>query len=192
MSLMNIMMVGFMVLLMVGFMVLIMVVLHHGKSAQSGGIHHSLFRAANWIIKGLLRLGIPLGPMTLLTVRGRKTGEPHTTPVDRFERAGRSFLVSTHGGEGSNWVRNLRAAGEGMLSLGHRRENITAVEMAPEAAAPVLKEGLGPRLALPIRGFVLRRTLGVGPGASSDDFLMVARSHPVFEVGVSAKPPSQQ
>ena len=64
-----------------------------------------------WIIKSLLRAGIPLGPMILLTVRGRTTGEPRTTPVDLLERGDRRWLVATHGGANSNWVRNLRAAG---------------------------------------------------------------------------------
>jgi hypothetical protein len=43
-----------------------------------------------------------MGPMVLLTVSGRKSGKPRTTPVDLFERNGRSFLVSTHRQESSN------------------------------------------------------------------------------------------
>ncbi len=135
-----------------------------------------------WIIKWLLGVGVPLGPMILLTVRGRNTGQPRTTPVDLFERGGRSFLVSTHGEENSNWVRNLRAAGEGALTRGRTRRAITVVELTPDEAGPVLKDVLGPRLALPVRGFVLRRTLGVAPGAPLDEFISAARSHPVFEV----------
>lgn len=72
-----------------------------------------MFLAVTWILKGLLRIGLPMGPMVLLTVRGRKSGQPRTTPVDLFEGNGRSFLVSTHRQESCNWVRNLRAAREG-------------------------------------------------------------------------------
>ena len=54
-----------------------------------------LLVAVTWIIKGLLRAGIPMGPMILLTVRGRTSGKPRTTPVDLFERGGRSFCVWT-------------------------------------------------------------------------------------------------
>jgi len=65
-------------------------------------LSHRLFLAVTWAFKGLLRLGIPMGPMVLLTVRGRKSGQPRTTPVDLFEGNSRSFLVSTHRQESSN------------------------------------------------------------------------------------------
>src|SRR5215472_10070231 len=128
---------------------------HEGRPTLS----HRLFLAVTWILKGLLRIGLPIGPMVLLTVRGRKSGQPRTTPVDLFERGGRSFLVSTHRQESSNWVRNLRVAREGVLERGHTRRAIALVELHPEAAGAVLKEVLTPRLALPVRGFVLRLTL---------------------------------
>jgi deazaflavin-dependent oxidoreductase (nitroreductase family) len=150
--------------------------------SQNPTLAHRLFLAITWILKRLLRAGLPMGPMVLLTVRGRKSGEPRTTPVDLFERNGRTFLVSTHRQESSNWVRNLRAAGEGALSRGRSRRLITVMELPPEAAGPVLKEVLGPRLVLPLRGFVLRRTFSVPPGAPLADFIAAARSHPVFEI----------
>src|SRR5215217_1276067 len=103
-------------------------------------------------------------------------------PCRPLERNGRRWLVATHGGASSNWVRNLRAAGEGILTRGRRRQAVTAVELSPEAAGPVLKEVLGPRLASPVRGLVLRRTLDVAPDASLDAFIDEARRHPIFEL----------
>jgi deazaflavin-dependent oxidoreductase (nitroreductase family) len=153
-------------------------------------IRRAPFSGANWILKKLLRAGVPMGPMILLTVRGRTTGLPRTTPVDLFERDGRRWLVATHGGSDSNWVRNLRAAGEGILTRGRRREAIAAAELTPEEAGPVLKEVLAPRLASPTRGFVLRHTLDVMPDASLDDFIGTARFHPVFELGSPYEPSS--
>ncbi len=156
---------------------------HHTASPhRAPTLAHRLFLAVTWIIKGLLRTGIPLGPMVLLTVRGRKSGEPRTTPVDLFERNGRSFLISTHRQESSNWVRNLRAAGEGVLRRGRNRRPIAVVELPPEIAGAVLKEVLGPRLASPLAGFVLRRTFSVPPDAPLPEFIEAARSHPVFEI----------
>jgi deazaflavin-dependent oxidoreductase (nitroreductase family) len=149
---------------------------------QGPTLAHRLFLAATWILKGLLRAGIPMGPMVLLTVRGRKSGEPRTTPVDLFEGYGRSFLVSTHRQESSNWVRNLRAAGEGVLTRGHTHRTITVMELPPEAAGPVLKEVLGPRLEVPLRGFVLRRTFSVPPDAPLAAFIDAAHHHPVFAI----------
>jgi hypothetical protein len=60
-------------------------------------IRRAPFSGANWILKKLLRAGVPMGPMILLTVRGRTTGLPRTTPVDLFEGDGRRWLVATHG-----------------------------------------------------------------------------------------------
>ena len=87
-------------------------------------IRRTLELVGTWIIKRLLRAGVPMGPMILLTVRGRTTGQPRTTPVDLLERNGRRWLVATHGGASSNWVRNLRAAGEGVLTRGRRRQAV--------------------------------------------------------------------
>ncbi len=155
---------------------------------ESAKIPRALVLVGSWIIKRLLRAGVPMGPMILLTVRGRTTGQPRTTPVDLFERNGRRWLVATHG-EG-NWARNLRAAGEGILTSGRRRQAITAVELTPEAAGPVLKDVVGPLLASPVGGLILRRTLDVAPDASLDDFISEARRHPVFELGSPREPSS--
>ena len=151
---------------------------HEGRPTLS----HRLFLAVTWILKGLLRIGLPMGPMVLLTVRGRKSGQPRTTPVDLFEGSGRSYLVSTHRQESSNWVRNLRSAGEGVITRGHTRRPIAVVELAPDDAGRVLKDVLGRRLAMPLRGFVLRRTFSVPPDAPLPDFVAAASSHPVFEI----------
>ena len=143
----------------------------------------------SWGIKILLRIGVRMtifGPMMLLTVRGRKTGKPRTVPVDIHEHDGRRFLIATHGV--GNWVYNLRATGEGMLSLGWSRQAFTAVELTPEAARPVIKEIMGPLLASQgVRGSALRQNIGVTADASLDDFINAARSHPVFELGYSDK-----
>ena len=151
-------------------------------SHQRPTLAHRLFLVATWVVKGLLRAGVPMGPMVLLTVRGRKSGKPRTTPVDLFEGSGRSFLVSTHRQESSNWVRNLRAAREGMLQRGRDRRPIAVVELTAQAAGVVLKEVLAPRLAQPLRGFVLRRTFSVPPDAPLAAFVAAASSHPVFEI----------
>lgn len=157
---------------------------NQGASSHEGRptLSHRLFLSVTWILKGLLRIGVPMGPMVLLTVRGRKSGQPRTTPVDLFEGSGRSFLVSTHRQESSNWVRNLRTAGEGVISRGHSRRSIAVVELAPDDAGKVLKDVLGRRLAMPLRGFVLRRTFSVPPDAPLSEFIAAANSHPVFEI----------
>src|SRR5262249_38466352 len=104
------------------------------------------------------------------------------TLVDLYERGGRRFLVSTHGADSAQWVRNLRASGKGTLTRGRRLQRFTSVELTAEAAGRVLKEILGPRLASPLGGLALRQTLEIAPDASLDDFIGAARAHPVFEL----------
>src|SRR5438874_1343707 len=86
----------------------------------------------NPIARRLLRVGVPLGPNALLTVRGRKTGQPRTTPVALVEVDDRRWIIGTFGDV--NWVRNLRAAGEATLKLGGGDEEVAADELTAEEA----------------------------------------------------------
>jgi len=138
----------------------------------------------SWGITMLLRLGVRLtifGPMMLLTVRGRKTGKPYTNAIDVHEFNGRRYLIATHGV--GSWVHNLRATGEGMLSLGWSRQAFTAVELTSEEGGPIIKDVLGPLLASQgARGTALRQNFSLAADASLNDFIDAARSHPVFEL----------
>jgi deazaflavin-dependent oxidoreductase (nitroreductase family) len=167
-----------------------MVLLHRTANELSGGqprgLQGALALLVNRFVTRLLRIGIPVrifgNPVVLLTIPGRKTGQPRTTLVDLYERGGRRFLVSTHGADSAQWVHNLRAAGKGTLKRGRKFQEFTAVELTAEAAGRVLKEILGPRLASPLGGLALRQTLEIAPDASLDDFISATQSHPVFEL----------
>jgi deazaflavin-dependent oxidoreductase (nitroreductase family) len=133
----------------------------------------------NPIARRLLRLGIRLGPNALLTVRGRKSGVPRTTPVALVELEGRRWVVGTFGD--TNWVRNLRAAREATLGTGKRAEQVTATELSDEEAAGFFANVLGP--------YVRRLTFGrlllgnvLGAGDILEDPRGAARRHPVFEL----------
>ncbi len=61
-----------------------------------------------------------------LTVRGRRSGRSITVPLAPFDHQGVRYLV---GGRGeTQWVRNLRAAGRGLLRY-HGRTAFRAVEL---------------------------------------------------------------
>lgn len=62
-----------------------------------------------------------------LTVRGRRSGLPITTPLAPFEFEGARYLVG--GGGDTHWVRNLRAAGEGQLRMGGKHQDFRTVEI---------------------------------------------------------------
>ena len=134
----------------------------------------------NRLIVRLLRAGVPVGPMRLLTVPGRSSGQPRTTPVGLFQHDGHRWLLATFGE--TNWTRNLRAAGKGTLGRGRRQEPIVAVELAPEDAGPVLNEVLGPRLKSPLQAAFLGRFYALAADASMTDFVREAQRHPVFEL----------
>ena len=65
-------------------------------------------RLSNAINATLVRLGIPMGSTSLLTVRGRNSGQPIQTPISIFAQEGKRYLIAPYGAV--NWVRNLRAA----------------------------------------------------------------------------------
>src|SRR5690348_3997591 len=98
-------------------------------------------RLGNLFATTMTRLGLKIGPIQLLTVRGRKSGEPRTTPVAVVEQDGKRYLVAPYGAV--NWVRNLRAAREAILTHGRSSETIQARELTPQEAAPILKTSLG-------------------------------------------------
>jgi len=62
-----------------------------------------------------------------LTVRGRQSGMPITTPLAPFDYEGARYLVG--GGGDTHWVRNLRAAGQGQLRMRGTHEEFRAVEL---------------------------------------------------------------
>jgi len=95
-------------------------------------------RLLNRVVRSLLRFGLVPGPRYLLTVEGRNSGLPRSTPVTLVEQEGARWLVAPYGEGG--WVKNARAAGWVELSRGGRREAARVREMDPEEAAPVLKK----------------------------------------------------
>ena len=74
----------------------------------------------------------------ILTVPGRKTGRPHSTPVDVIEVGGDRCLVAGYGP--ANWVLNTRAHGQVTLSRGRHSETYKVEEVGAEDAIPVLRK----------------------------------------------------
>ncbi|MGX9790892.1 nitroreductase family deazaflavin-dependent oxidoreductase [Mycobacterium sp. MMS18-G62] len=91
----------------------------------------------NKFMMAVQRLGIPTGPAMVLTVPGRKTGKPRSTPMTPFEHDGGLYVVA--GYPGADWASNARAAGAGTLSRGRKSRPIRIVELSPADAGPVLR-----------------------------------------------------
>src|SRR5712664_1465418 len=84
----------------------------------------------NPLVAWLTRLGISVYGSRVLAVRGRKSGEWRTTPVNLLEYQGQRYLVAPRGV--TQWVRNVRAGSEVELRLGARREPIKLIEIPEE------------------------------------------------------------
>jgi deazaflavin-dependent oxidoreductase (nitroreductase family) len=134
----------------------------------------------NKVTTALLRSGVNLNgpgkaPMYLLTVRGRKSGLPRTTPIAVLKQDGNNYVLTPYGVV--DWVRNLRAAGEAVLTRGRREEKIRAVELTNEEASQVLRKFMqSDKSKNPIGNM-----FNIKPDASSEEFEQAALEHPVFQ-----------
>ncbi|MEZ0362703.1 nitroreductase family deazaflavin-dependent oxidoreductase [Mycobacterium sp. pUA109] len=94
-------------------------------------------KPVNKVMIAMQKLGIPTGPPMILTVPGRKTGQPRSTPMTPFTLDGQLYTVA--GFPNADWARNARAAGSGTLRHGRTTRPVRIVELAPEEARPVLR-----------------------------------------------------
>ena len=134
----------------------------------------SLFNA---IAKPLLAAGMPMGFNGLLTVPGRKTGQPRTTPVAIIEVDGRRWIWCPWGER--HWVRNLRAARRATIEARRQIEPVTARELDPAERLVFFRDVLRP-LAQGMRGGMwFIRTFD---GVDLDDPAAAAANRPVFEL----------
>lgn len=133
-------------------------------------------RAANVLMASLLRAGFNMmgpgkTPLYLFTVRGRRSGQPRTTPIAVLEQGGQRYLVAPYGVV--DWVRNLRAAGEATFTRGRRAEQLRATELPAGEAGLVLKTFIA-------TGNPIGRFFGISAEASREEYERLASTHPVF------------
>jgi len=96
-------------------------------------------KPANKVFIQLSKLGLSFGGESpvVLTVPGRNSGTPRSTPVTPMTLAGERYVVA--GFPGADWVKNVRAASEVTLTRGRTTERVRMVELAPADAKPVLR-----------------------------------------------------
>src|SRR5215207_366971 len=135
----------------------------------------------NAIVKFLLAAGVPLGSKMgsngLITIRGRKSGLPRTTPLAIIEVSGRRWVWAP-GGE-VQWVRNLRAAGRATITVRRRKEEVRATELDPAQRVGFFRDILGPLArGTPFGVWFIR----IADGVDLDDPVEAAEGRPVFEL----------
>ncbi|HTC59371.1 MAG TPA: nitroreductase family deazaflavin-dependent oxidoreductase [Solirubrobacteraceae bacterium] len=130
----------------------------------------------NRVVAAFTRVGISVVGSRVLEVRGRTSGEPRRTPINLLNFEGQRYLVAPRGN--TQWVRNLRASGEGRLLVGPRSEHFTATELGDDERAPVLRAYLK-RWKFEVGVFFD----GVGPDSDEQELRRIAPRHPVFRLG---------
>ena len=94
------------------------------------------------VAKFLLGAGVPLGPNALVTVRGRKSGLPRTTPLAIISVGGRRWIWAPWGEV--QWVRNLRAAGRATITVRGQQDEVSAAELDQAQRVEFFRDTLGP------------------------------------------------
>jgi deazaflavin-dependent oxidoreductase (nitroreductase family) len=139
-----------------------------------------LGKLSNDLVAALTKAGISVKGSRVLSVRGRKSGEWRSTPVNPLSYEGQHYLVSPRGQ--TQWVRNMRVAGGGELRVGRRVETFTAQELPDEQKPALLREYLR-RWKFEVGMFFD----GVGPDAPDAKLLEIAPGYPVFQITIRDK-----
>jgi deazaflavin-dependent oxidoreductase (nitroreductase family) len=130
----------------------------------------------NKVMMAMHKLGVATGPVRVLTVVGRKSGQPRSTPATPFTLQGNTYVAG--GYPKADWVLNARAAGEGVVTRGRSSERVAFVELDADQAKPVLRAF--PREVPAGVGFYKRAGL-VGEG-TPDEFEALAGRCAVFRL----------
>jgi len=129
----------------------------------------------NRVVAFLTGAGVSVYGSRVLEVQGRKSGQWRQTPVNLLRLEGQEYLLSPRGQ--TQWVKNLRASGHGLLRVGRRTQPFTAVELPDAEKPPLLREYLR-KWKLEVGVFFG----GVGPDAPDGELLRIAPDHPVFRL----------
>jgi deazaflavin-dependent oxidoreductase (nitroreductase family) len=139
---------------------------------QPGWFTRNVF---NRFVAFATRLGLSVWGSRVLRVRGRTTGEWRETPVNLLILDGRRYLVAPRGV--TQWVRNLRAAGQGQLVLGRHVEPFQATEISDTDKVEILRAYLR-RWKAEVGVFFE----GVSANSSESELRRIAPNHPIFRI----------
>ncbi len=131
-------------------------------------------KSMNRIVRAMQRLGVRTGPAMILTVPGKKSGKPRSTPMTPFSYRGDLYTVA--GYPGADWAANARAAGAGTLSRGRKSRQIRIVELNSEESRPVLREF---PVQVPV-GVAFAKRSGLVQDGTPDEFEALAGQLAVF------------
>lgn len=131
----------------------------------------------NKVIIGLQRVGIAFGPMHIITVAGRRSGQPRDFPIAVLPLTGGKYIFQAY--PKAAWVANVRAADTVTLSRGRRSSTVRLVELPVEERRPLLRELVASSRASVGKRFV---TTGLAEAATPDAVAASAEKIAVFRV----------
>lgn len=132
-------------------------------------------RFANTLIRTLAEAGISIAGTRAIAVRGRRSGKQRRAVINLLTVDGVDYLVAPRGD--TEWVRNVRAAGQ--LEIGPRwhRRPARAIEVADADKPEVLRRYLQ-RWYWQVKGYVA----GLTPDSGDAELRDAASSIPVFSL----------
>ena len=147
------------------------------RIGNAGSPPRWVFALFNPLAKFLLNAGVPLGFNGLITIRGRKSGLPRTTPVAIIEVSGRRWVWAPFGEV--QWVRNLRAAGRASITVRRRQEEVRATELEQTQRVEYFRDILGPLArSIPFGSWFIR----IADRVDLNHPVAAAEGRPVFEL----------
>jgi hypothetical protein len=134
-------------------------------------------KPANRIVKLLHRAGVPLGTIHVITIPGRVSGEPRSTPVSPLTIEGGRYVIA--GLANSGWAKNARAAGHGQLSRGRAHEAVDLVEVTDPALRRRVMTAFPTEVPHGVQFFI---RIGLVRSADPADFAAASDKVDVFEI----------
>jgi deazaflavin-dependent oxidoreductase (nitroreductase family) len=132
-------------------------------------------RVFNPFIAWLTKRGVGLKGAAILEVRGRKSGQPRTTPVNPLPLGGERYLLAPRGE--TEWVRNIRVSGAAALITRRGREDFRVAEVPDADKLPIIRAYLK-EWGWEVGSFFE----GLSAKSSDADVMAVASSFPVFRI----------
>lgn len=130
-------------------------------------------RIGNALLGTVARTGFGPGHLYILTTRGRKSGMPHSHPVQLVIEGDQKWLVAPYGVV--DWVKNARAAGRVNLRRGREARDYAIDEAEALDAGRVLKKYV--KFAPVVLPYI-----DAGLASSEEKFAKEASTHPVFRL----------
>ncbi|HWV24190.1 MAG TPA: nitroreductase/quinone reductase family protein [Thermomicrobiales bacterium] len=132
-------------------------------------------KALNRLMSFLIgTVGLNVQGAMVLDVRGRRSGRVSSRPVNPLTLGSERYLLSPQGE--TQWVRNIRATGEGTLRRGRTVEVFRVEEVPDDEKLPIM------RAYLERWSWQVKSLMGVDKTASDAALQQIAPTHPVFRL----------